>query len=154
MTTPTATTIKTTSVARVLKITSPYGSLLLPADIEHQTEAELLNRASGNLQADLQANILVAAHHGSKSSSPAFIAAVDPKTTIFTVGYRNRFGHPKAEVLQRYNEIHSQLYRSDREGAILMDFGAPGISVTPWRMLHRQYWQSLPTSLAETEDAS
>jgi competence protein ComEC len=60
---------------------------------------------------------------------------------VFTVGYRNRFGHPKLEVVRRYEEKGSQLRRSDRDGAVLFGFGPQGISVQSWREVRRRYWQ-------------
>ncbi len=122
----------------VLKVTTSHGSMLLPADIEHISELQLLERTPQALAAD----VLVAPHHGSKTSSTqAFVAQVSPQITVFTVGYRNRFGHPKPEVVQRYAEEGSRLLRSDRDGAVLFDFGRQGIAVQGWRETRRRYWQ-------------
>lgn len=121
-----------------LKISSPYGSALLPADIEARSEQQLLERVPESLPAD----ILVAPHHGSlTSSTPEFIAQVQPRATIFTVGYRNRFGHPKPAVLERYLAAQSRIYRSDQEGAVLIDFSHAGIVIRPWRREAPRYWQ-------------
>ncbi|MFM9912200.1 MAG: DNA internalization-related competence protein ComEC/Rec2 [Methylophilaceae bacterium] len=118
----------------VLKITSQYGSLLLPADIEKVTEGELLTQ-------DLKSDVLVVPHHGSKTSStPEFIAQVKPVIAIFTVGYRNRFGHPKTEIVERYQRLGSRIYRSDRDGAVLLNFGEKGIAVQEWRGAEPRYW--------------
>ncbi len=122
-----------------LKITSPYGSALLPADIEKESEAEILARRPGALPA----NLLVAPHHGSKTSSTEdFIRQVDPEIVVFTAGYRNRFGHPRPEVVARYRALGSRLYRSDRDGAVLLDFGPGGKELQTWREEHLRYWQS------------
>lgn len=122
-----------------LKITSPYGSVLLPADIERESEAEILTRSPD----DLPATLLVAPHHGSKTSSTeAFIRQVNPSIVIFTAGYRNHFGHPKPEVVARYRELGSRLYRSDSDGAVLLRFGTGGISARTYRQEHLRYWQS------------
>jgi len=128
----------------VLKVTSAHGSLLLPADIEHDAEAELLERQPGALAAD----VLVAPHHGSKTSSTGdFLRRVHPSIAIFTVGYRNRFGHPKPDVVERYRDLGSHLYRSDADGAVLLEFGRNGIVARSWRQTKPRYW------LAESEDA-
>jgi len=84
-------------------------------------------------------------HHGSKtSSSPDFIDAVKPGIAIFTVGYRNRFGHPKQAVLDRYAQIGSRMYRSDQDGALLLDFSRKdGVTVMRWRVQEHRYWQAL-----------
>lgn len=128
----------------VLKITSKYGSILLTGDIEKEAEAVLLET---NLKA-LVSDVLVAPHHGSKTSStPSFIQAVDPATTIFTVGYLNRFNHPKPIVIQRYIDNKSDVIRSDYAGAIQLSFtastkaNAGQIEITEWRKLKRRYWQ-------------
>ena len=132
----------------VLRVSTAHGSLLLPADIEHHSEQQLLERSPQALKAD----VLVAPHHGSKTSStPEFVAQVAPSMTVFTVGYRNRFGHPKPPVVQRYQEAGSKLFRSDRDGAILFEFARQGISVQSWRATRRRYWQD---GLAENAGAS
>lgn len=128
----------------VLKITSPYGSLLIPGDIERDAEAELLAVQPDMLKAD----VLVAPHHGSKSSSTeAFLQQVHPSIAIFTAGYRNRFGHPKPEVMARYSALGSELYRSDADGMVMLDFSRQGISAQSWRRARPRYW------LAESADA-
>ena len=47
---------------------------------------------------------------------------MNPRLVIFTVGYRNRFGHPKDEVMERYRALGSRLLRSDADGAVLLRF--------------------------------
>ena len=98
--------------------------------------------------------MLVVPHHGSKtSSSPDFVAAVKPSIAIFTVGYRNRFGHPKPEVLERYVQMGSRIYRSDQDGALLLDFSRKdSVAVARWRGQERRYWQDA-TRLAENSPA-
>ncbi|BAN34939.1 DNA internalization-related competence protein ComEC/Rec2 [Sulfuricella denitrificans skB26] len=122
-----------------LKITSPYGSVLLPADIERESEAEILARTPDALAATL----LVAPHHGSKTSSTeAFIHQVNPSIVIFTAGYRNHFGHPKPEVVERYRVLGSRLYRSDFDGAVLLRFEKEaGVKLQTWRQERHRYWQ-------------
>ena len=121
-----------------LKITSPYGSALLPADIERESEQEILARSPEVLPASL----LVAPHHGSKSSSTeAFVKQVNPAMVVFTAGYRNRFGHPVHEVVERYRIQGSRIFRSDSDGAVLLGFGQDGVAVHTWRQEHLRYWQ-------------
>ena len=123
----------------VLKITSEYGTILLTGDIEKEAEAVLL---ATNLDA-LDSDILVAPHHGSKTSStPSFIQAVNPTTTIFTVGYLNRFKHPKPVIVDRYIDNASDIIRSDYAGAIQLGFiKAKQINIAEWRKIKRRYWQ-------------
>ncbi|MES2408579.1 MAG: DNA internalization-related competence protein ComEC/Rec2 [Pseudomonadota bacterium] len=124
----------------VLKIDSAGGSALLSADIEARDEAWLLNKDPDQLAATL----LVAPHHGSRTSStPDFIAAVHPAITVFTVGYRNRYGHPRGDVVARYARQGGQLMRSDYNGAVEMRFAADHSPVLiGWRQTRMRYWQA------------
>jgi competence protein ComEC len=129
----------------VLKINSAYGSILLTGDIERQAEDFLVD---AHLQ-ELRSDVLVVPHHGSKtSSSPAFINAVQPRVAVFTAGYLNRFGHPKAEIQSRYMGRNIQTYRSDEDGAVIFAFTKSGIDLTRWREYAKRYWH-YPSALAE-----
>jgi len=134
------TKVKNNALGCVLKITTPHGSVLLPTDIEKDSEAELLKRAA----AHLPATVLIVPHHGSKTSSTeAFLRQVDPKISIFTVGYRNRFRHPNEQVWARYQERGGEIYRSDRDGAVTLRFGAEHgdkPQATTHRDIKRRYW--------------
>ncbi len=121
----------------VLRISAGDQHVLLAGDIEHGSEQRLLRQHAGQLPATL----LVVPHHGSKSSSGyEFVATVLPDYAVFTAGYRNRFGHPKEEVLQRYADSGAELLRSDEDGAILVEMNAQGIQVERYRKTHRRYW--------------
>ncbi|MBA5638526.1 DNA internalization-related competence protein ComEC/Rec2 [Duganella sp. LX20W] len=119
-----------------VKITANGRSLLLAADIEAPQEAALLQRAGGSLGAD----VLLAPHHGSgTSSTPAFLLAVHPELAVFQVGYRNRYHHPKPEVYARYAALGIQRLRTDESGAVVLDFD-DGVHVQPYRFAHQRYW--------------
>lgn len=121
----------------VLKIDADQGSVLIPADIEGKAERELLERHGAALRAD----ILVAPHHGGKkTSSPAFVAAVGAREVIFPVGYRNRFGHPHPEVVERY--AGANIHRTDRDGAVTLKVGAGGTAIVHEREARRRYWHN------------
>ncbi|CAH1075334.1 DNA internalization-related competence protein ComEC/Rec2 [Candidatus Nitrotoga sp. 1052] len=122
----------------VLKISTGKHSVLLAADIEKESEWRLLKQQEEKLPATL----LVVPHHGSKTSSVnAFVAAIHPRYAVFTVGYRNRFGHPREEVVERYRAIGSELLRSDKDGAIVVEMDTQSISVERYRKSHARYWQ-------------
>lgn len=122
----------------VLRISTGQNSVLLAADIEKNSEARLLQHHAGKLAA----SVLVVPHHGSKTSStPAFVAAVHPRYAVFTSGYRNRFGHPKAEVVARYRAIGSEILRSDRDGSIIVEMDATTLLEDAYRKSHQRYWQ-------------
>jgi competence protein ComEC len=110
-----ATAVKPNALSCVLRISNPHGqSVLLTGDIEAPQEAALVV-AQG---AQLRSQVLVLAHHGSKTSSSAsWLDAVAPTTVVAQVGWRNRFGHPAPEVLARLAERQLPLVRSDVCGA-------------------------------------
>jgi len=121
----------------VLKVTGPGGSILLTADIERLGELSLLERRADDLRAD----VLLAPHHGSRSSSmPEFLDAVAPRTVVIPVGHRNRYGHPAAEVLARYRARGMQVLRTDRDGAVALRFTARGVETSRARHTQRRYW--------------
>ena len=108
-------TRKGNDLSCVLRIEAAHGSTLLTGDIEALTESELLAHDSRVLAAD----VLVVPHHGSRTSStPAFVAAVAPRIAIIAAGYRNRFGHPRSDVVARYVRAGAVLPRTDLQGAI------------------------------------
>ena len=119
-----------------LKITAGGKAMLLAADIEAAQEAALLQRDRAVLRAD----VLLAPHHGSgTSSTPAFLQAVHPRTAVFQVGYRNRYHHPKPEVYDRYGQLHIERLRTDQTGALMLDFGDT-IDIAAYRRAHARYW--------------
>ncbi len=121
----------------VLRIEGGGGSVLLTGDIERAAERELLERAPALLPADA----LIVPHHGSAtSSSPDFVRQVAPRHAVFTVGYRNRFGHPRADVMARYREAGSRLLRTDETGAVQMRFEAGSLQIVAQRESARRYW--------------
>ena len=128
--------LKSNDLSCVLKATAAAGSALLTGDIETLSERALSQRHGGRLRAD----VLLAPHHGSRtSSSPEFLAAVGADTVIFPVGYRNRFRHPNAEVLRRHEATGARLARTDRDGAVTVEFAVPRRQ-TFEREARRRYW--------------
>jgi competence protein ComEC len=126
---------KTNDLSCVLKVTAGGRSALLTADIESRTEIALIQRHREQLHAD----VLLAPHHGSRTSStPAFLRAVGAAEAIFPVGYRNRFGHPKEDIVARY--VGARLWRTDRDGALDVHLGHDGVTIVAERALRRRYW--------------
>lgn len=119
-----------------LRIRYREHAVLLTGDIEAPQERALVERSAH----DLQASVLLAPHHGSgTSSTPEFLAAVSPQLALFQVGYRNRYRHPKAEVLDRYVQRGIQTLRTDRDGAVSVRIG-DDITFSAHRCAHRRYW--------------
>jgi len=125
----------------VLKVSAGGRSMLLTGDIERPSEAALVARAPAGLAAD----VLLVPHHGSRTSSTAeFLAAVGARTAVIPVGYRNRFGHPNAEVMERYAASKARLFRTDRDGAVTVRLFPAGIAVQGERRARPRYWHDLP----------
>jgi competence protein ComEC len=125
------------NAACVLRVQAAGGSLLLPGDIEMKAERRLVAEYGRRLRAD----VLVAPHHGSRtSSSAAFVAAVQPRQVLYPVGYRNRFHHPHPHVVQRYAALGAQPLDSAALGAIEMRVTGQGIAWSSCRERARRYW--------------
>ena len=124
----------------MLRIVTRAGHFLLPADIERRGERALITQYGAELYAD----VLIAPHQGSRTSSSSdFIAQVKPQVVVFPVGYRNRFGHPHRDVVDRYRAVGVRMYRTDRDGAISFLFTREGaIRIEPYRAVYRRYWQT------------
>ncbi|MES2025085.1 MAG: DNA internalization-related competence protein ComEC/Rec2 [Pseudomonadota bacterium] len=119
-----------------LKITMGEHAILLPGDIEAVQEAELVEGQPEMLRA----NVLLAPHHGSgTSSTEPFLRAVGPQIALFQVGYRNRYRHPKKEVYERYGALGISRLRNDEAGAVTLHFGSK-IEVHEYRTEHARYW--------------
>lgn len=101
----------------VLLLSTAESSILMPGDIERLAEQQLVARY-GDL---LAANILVAPHHGSATSSSwPFIKAVSPQQVIFSAAFDHSFGHPNARVVKRYVTMGTQTYNTAADGAIVI----------------------------------
>jgi len=130
----------------VLRVSTGQQSVLLTGDIEKLSESRLLKLHPN----ELPATLLVVPHHGSRSSSTqAFVDAVHPRYAMFTSGYLNRFGHPRAEVVERYRAAGSEVLRSDEDGAVSIRMDARDFQVERYRTTHARYWQHGITSGAE-----
>ena len=121
-----------------LVIRAGFGefSILFPGDIERAGEAEILAAAPEGLAS----TVLIAPHHGSKtSSSPAFLDAVDPETVIISSGKPDRF--PSPLVLDRYRHKKYQIFRTDENGAVRIVTDGKGMAITP--MQGDAIWKNL-----------
>jgi competence protein ComEC len=123
----------------VLKITSRHGSILLPGDIEAGAERRLVGEFGDRLATD----VLVAPHHGSKTSSTGeFLRQVRPRHVLFPVGYRNRFHHPHPSVVERYRALDAERHDSPASGAIELRLTGAGMSIRHTRERERRYWHA------------
>ena len=141
--------MKTNDLSCVVRVSSAHGSVLLTGDIEAGSERLLLKGDPAALASD----VVVVAHHGAATSSIAeFIAATGARMAVFTPGYRNRFGHPKPEVVARWVGAGATPWRTDHGGALTFDFDSG--RVRPPRVereRERRYWREAPISASPIE---
>ncbi|MDI9232516.1 DNA internalization-related competence protein ComEC/Rec2 [Limnohabitans lacus] len=129
---------KPNALSCVLRISDGARSVLLAGDIEAPQERALV--AAGLDPVDL----LLVPHHGSKTSStPEFLAALQPRLALVQAGYRNRFGHPAPAVVARYQALHIRLIDSPHCGAATWRSDAPE-QVVCERERSRRYWHHAP----------
>lgn len=101
---------------------------LFVGDAEEETERALLNQGLG------QCDVLKVAHHGSEyATTPAFLAAVQPKIALISVGAGNRYGHPGPKTVSRIESAGAKVYRTDLSGRITVRSTGAGVSVTTER---------------------
>jgi competence protein ComEC len=101
----------------VIKFVYGKTSTLLEGDAERKSEQRFSKEQP-------EADLLKVAHHGSATSTiPQLLAAVHPRFALISVGARNTYGHPRAEVLARLAEAHVLTYRTDLEGAVTFYLG-------------------------------
>ena len=128
--------LKPNALSCVIRIESTSGiSALLVADIEAAQENQLLQ--SG---VHLKSDWLLVPHHGSATSSTiAFLKAVSPSIAWVQAGYRNRFGHPRPEVLARYDSQGIRVFQNVWCGASLWRSDKPE-QMRCERDEQRRYW--------------
>jgi len=81
----------------------------------------------------MRALALKVGHHGSRySSTAALLDAVAPAVAIISVGARNSFGHPTPEVLGRLEAVDARIYRTDRDGAVMLETDGITLLITRW----------------------
>ena len=123
----------------VLRVSNGGRTVLLTGDIGRTAEAALLERGSLN-----RTDVVVAAHHGSRSSSSAqFVAATSPRWVLFAVGHRNRWGFPAPDVVARWRDSGAEAMETAAHGAI--EFIVPPVGPIPepesWRLRNRRPWR-------------
>jgi len=119
--------------------------MLLPGDIDKSVEYDLIE--GGELPRHI--DVLVAPHHGSRtSSSQPFIEHLSPAHVIFSAGYKNRYRHPAASVVERFSGISAIRWNTASDGAIVIRAGDGDPVITserrgnpkPWFAHGDKYW--------------
>lgn len=112
----------------VARIDHGKDCFLFVGDAEAETERALLNNGLA------QCDVLKVAHHGSEyATTPAFLAAVQPKIALISVGAGNRYGHPGPKTVGRIESAGAKVYRTDLSGRITVRSTGEGVSVTTER---------------------
>jgi competence protein ComEC len=112
----------------VMKLRFKNVTALLTGDIGKEAEGQMLRKGFS-----LKADILKVPHHGSSSSSsPLFLERVKPTYAILSVGERNIGGLPHPEVLKRYVQWSSTVFRTDKHGAITVMTDGEKVEVRPF----------------------
>ena len=107
----------TNDTSIVLRIDYGETSFLFTGDMETGAEKDL--RESG---ADVRATVLKAGHHGSDTSTGyQFLREVSPQYTVISVGEGNKYGHPSDEVLSRFRDAGTEVYRTDMQGHVIAE---------------------------------
>ena len=123
----------------VLRIESAQGSALLTGDIGEVIERDLVRLDAGDLQSD----VVLVAHHGSAGSSdPAFVAATHPRFALVSSGHGNRFGHPRPEVLRRWQQGGAQTFDTSAGGALRVRLRARDLHVETRRGAQPRWWDA------------
>jgi competence protein ComEC len=123
----------------VLRVEGKYGAALLTGDIGEVVERHLLREQARQLRAD----VVFAPHHGSaRSSQPAFVAATGARLVVVSSGYRNRFGHPRPDVVQRWRKAGAEVVNTADSGALRIWLGGDGVQLRERRRWHRRLWDA------------
>ena len=94
----------------IIRLTYGTTRVLLTGDSEAKSQLALMK------ETDVRADVLKVPHHGSKTSSPEFLAAVAPSVALISVGAGNSYGHPNSETLDALTS--ATILRTDQRGRI------------------------------------
>ena len=113
----------------VLKVSFGDVAFLFPGDIVARAERELVDLAG----TDLDCDVLLVPHHGSRSSSSrTFLAKARPDVAVISAGWKNRFRFPHATVLQAYQKSGCRIFRTDQNGAVVLTTDGERLTVKPF----------------------
>ncbi len=130
---------KRNNLSCVVRVSNGAHSVLFSGDIERPAEYWLSKRSGDQLQSE----VLIVPHHGSRSSSsPPFLKRVDPRLAIVSAGYRNRFNHPAPKVLKHYRDWGIALLNTAESGAVSVWFplNDETLVVDEFRVEARRFW--------------
>ncbi|MFZ5569924.1 MAG: DNA internalization-related competence protein ComEC/Rec2 [Thermodesulfobacteriota bacterium] len=110
----------------VLRICYGRVCLLFPGDIMASAEGDLL----GKKETRLNSSILLAPHHGSKTSSTRrFLEAVRPELVVVSSRARGGARLPHPEVADRYRQMGLRILGTDGHGAVTIRTDGTGYAI-------------------------
>jgi competence protein ComEC len=124
----------------VLRVEARHGAALLMADVDQVVEREIVRRWPGDVRAD----VVVVAHHGSNGSSdPAFLQATHARYALISAGYSNRYHHPGADAVARWQASGAAVMTTMDTGAQRVQLGASGVRVQFRRDTQPRLWDAV-----------
>ncbi len=121
----------------VLRIETDHGAALLTGDIGEVIERELVRKSPMQLRAE----VVFAPHHGSAGSSdPRFVAATGARLALVSSGYRNRFGHPRPQVVARWQAAGAEVVDTADSGAVQVWLSSDGLALRERRHARPRLW--------------
>jgi len=139
----------TNAMSCVVRVSSANEAAWLSGDLDAEGETRL-----AMARPELRASLMLSPHHGSaSSSSPVLLDTLRPRQVLIQSGYRNRFGHPAAVVLDRYRERQLNWVESPQCGAALWRSEAPN-TVRCHRQVARRYWHHFDASTEPKSEES
>jgi competence protein ComEC len=109
----------------VLRLRYGEADVVLTGDVEADVEGTLgLSEPRGAVR------VLKVAHHGSRTStSEALVDEFRPALALVSVGRGNLFQHPSPEVIARLRSAGARLFRTDRDGAVIVETDGQRVDV-------------------------
>lgn len=128
----------------VLRITGKHGSALLLGDVGKVIERDLVRRSRLDADADIRADVVLVSHHGAANASdPALVEATGARFAIMSTGHGNRYGHPRAEVSQRWQDAGAATPDTSRDGSLKVRMGEGGITLETRRAARPRLWDAV-----------
>ena len=125
---PTGDPTRENDASLVLRLDWNDVSFLFTGDVSWRAETDIVEGAL-----PLRADVLKVAHHGSRfGSSAPFLDAAGPRVAVVSAGARNPFRHPTPEALARLRAAGARVYRTDRDGAVIVESDGRTLWVTRW----------------------
>ena len=127
----------------VLRITGKHGTALLLGDVGKVVERDLVRRSRLNPAESVRADVVLVSHHGAANGSdPALVEATGARLAIMSTGHGNRYRHPRAEVVRRWQDAGAETPDTARDGALSIRLAAGGITLETRRAARPRLWDA------------